>query len=176
MRIIGLGIADESGSLLTRSVDQLVLTFAGIEGDRHAGLNAKATVRQKYVPRGALIKNSRQLSMVSAEELIQTGLALSETQVLDWRAYGANICFEDAPALTRLAPGTRLVFASGAIVAIDGENEPCTKTGKTVSAQLGRNVSSAFVTAAWHLRGVVGWVERPGLLEVGEVFREVPRR
>ncbi len=175
MRIIGLGIGDVTESILTRSVDSLVLTFAGIEGDRHAGLNAKATMRQKYVPRGALIKNSRQLSMVSVEELTLTALALSESQVLDWRAYGANVCFDDASALTRVAPGTRLIFESGAIVVVDGAHDPCVKTGRAISAQLGRNVISAFVKAAMHCRGLVGWVERPGLLRVGDTPRELAR-
>ena len=78
-------------------------------------------------------------------------------------------------SVTALAPGTRLVFESGAIVVIDGENEPCTKTGKALSAQLGRDVRAKFVKAAWHRRGLVAWVERPGVLNLGDEPRLVPR-
>ena len=174
MRITGLGIADTKGSFVARAVDSVVLTFAGIEGDRHAGLVAKAAPGQRYAPRGVELKNSRQLSLVSLEELAETASAL-EVPALDWRTFGANVCFSMAPELTKLASGTRLIFASGAIAVIDGENEPCVKTGKALSAQLGRDVRSAFVKAGWHRRGLVAWVERPGLLRLGDEPRVVPR-
>jgi len=174
MRLVGLGIADEKGSFITRSVELVVLSYAGIEGDRHAGLVAKATVRQRYAPRGAELRNSRQLSLVSVEELAETAKALDVPQ-LDWRSYGANLCFAEAPTLTRVLPGTRLVFESGAIVVIDGDNDPCTSAGKAISAQVGRDVKSAFVKAALNRRGLVGWVERPGTLRVGDAPRLVER-
>ncbi len=174
MKLIGLGIAEQKGTFITRSVELVVLSFAGIDGDRHAGLVAKASVRQRYAPRGVELRNSRQLSLVSVEELAETAKALASAP-LDWRSYGANLCFEEAPALTQLAPGTRLVFASGAIVVIDGENVPCVQVGKVISAQLGRDVKSAFVKAAFHRRGLVAWVERPGTLRVGDVPKIVKR-
>ncbi len=174
MRVVGLGVVETRGSLLSRSVEQLTLELTGIDGDYHSGLTAKATVRQRWVPRGAQIRNSRQLSLVSLDELAQTAAAL-DVPSLDWRDYGANLCFSLAPKLTALAPGTRLVFESGAIVVIDGENEPCTKTGKALSAQLGRDVRAKFVKAAWHRRGLVAWVERPGVLNLGDEPRLVPR-
>jgi MOSC domain-containing protein YiiM len=175
MKLIGVGIADVKGSFLTRAIDDVVLSFAGIEGDAHAGLVARSTVRQRYLPRGVDIRNSRQLSLVSAEELAQTAGLLNVPSPLDWRAYGANLCFSQAPSLTTLAPGTRLVFDSGAIIVVDGENEPCTKTGKALSVSLGRDVRSAFVKAAMHRRGLVAWVERPGRVRVGDEPRIVPR-
>lgn len=174
MRVAGLGIADTKGSFVTRAIDSVVLSYAGIEGDRHAGLVAKAAPGQRYAPRGVELRNSRQLSLVSLEELAETASAL-EMPTLDWRTYGANVCFSAAPELTMIASGTRLIFASGAIVVIDGENEPCIKVGKALSEQLSHDVRSAFVKAGRRRRGLVAWVERPGLIRVGDEPRIVPR-
>ena len=155
-----LGIADTPGAFVTRAVDAVTLTLGGIEGDRHFGLTAKAGVRERHQPKGVEIRNARQLSIVSVEELADIARALA-APVVEWQRLGANLLLEGRAALTRLAPSSRLVFPSGATVAVDTENAPCSKPAR----ELGQ---PHFVKAARHLRGLVGWVERVGVVRVGD--------
>lgn len=175
MKVTFLGIADQPGSFLTRSVHQLTLGYAGIEGDRHAGLTAPAGVRQEYLDPEVVVRNTRQLSLVSAEELAATAQALA-VPFLEPAWLGANLCLDGAPALTATGPSTRLVFASGAVVVVDGDNAPCKLTGAAVARALeDPSLQSRFVKAAHRRRGLVGWVEREGLVRVGDEVTPFPR-
>lgn len=176
MEVAALGIADQPGAFVTRALDLAVLSYAGLEGDRHAGLTMKCGVRQKHLPRGTEIRNARQLSLVSVEELEQVAKALGVPR-LDYRWLGANVLIRGAPELTKVPPGSRFVFSSGAVLCIDGDNEPCTKAGKAVVEGLGAeaSVASRFVKAADGLRGLVAWVERPGSLKTGDRVTLVSR-
>lgn len=169
VRIAGLGIADSKGDFVTRAVEVVPLTWAGIEGDRHAGLTMKAGVRQRHLPKNTEIRNARQLSLLSAEELLQIATNLQLPRV-EFTWLGANLLLEGAPGLTRLPPSTRMVFPSGAAIVIDGDNEPCRKAGKAIVEALGtdQSIATRFVKAAWDLRGLVAWVERPGVIRVGD--------
>lgn len=157
---MGLGIADATGSFVTRAVPELPLVFGGIEGDRHFGLTRKAGVREKHQPRGTEIVNSRQLSLVSVEELAEVAAALGATH-LEWQKLGANLVLEGVPRLTRLRGSSRLVFPSGATVVVDSENWPCSGPARQLH-------QPGFVKAAVHKRGLVGWVERAGVVRVGD--------
>jgi MOSC domain-containing protein YiiM len=177
MEVAALGIADQPGRFVTRAIDLAVLSYAGLEGDLHAGLTMKAGVRQKHLKKGTEIRNARQLSLVSDEELAQISRALGVAP-LDYRWFGANLLVRGQPGFTKVGPGTRLVFASGAVLCLDGDNDPCTKTGRAVAAGLGlddETFPSRFVKAAMGLRGLVGWVERPGTIRAGDAVTVVPR-
>ena len=166
--VCGLGIADDPSTFITRAVERLTLDWAGIEGDRHFGLTAKAGVRQKHHPAGTEIRNARQVSIVSEEELNEVASKLAVPR-LGWQWLGANLCLRGLPRLTQLAPSTRFLFPSGACLVVNGENKPCTGPGRIVQHQLGAppRLVAQFVKAAHHLRGVVAWVERPGLIDAG---------
>lgn len=176
MEVAALGIADQPGEFVTRSLEVAVLSYAGLEGDRHAGLTMKSGVRQQHLPRGVELRNARQLSLVSVEELERVAQALGAPR-LDYRWLGANVLIRGAPELTRVAPGSRFVFSSGAVLCIDGDNDPCTKAGKAVAQGLGaaEGLASRFVKAAEGLRGLVAWVERPGSLKTGDRVTLVSR-
>ncbi len=176
MELAALGIADVPGAFVTRPLDLAVVTYAGLEGDRHAGLTMRAGVRQKHLPKGTEIRNARQLSLVSVEELEVISRALGVSRV-DFRWLGANLLVRGAPSLTRWPPGSRLQCASGAVLVIDGENEPCRKAGQAIVEGLGAEAQLAarFVKAAQHLRGLVAWVERPGTMRVGDALTLVSR-
>jgi MOSC domain-containing protein YiiM len=168
-RVTGLGIADQAGSFVTRPVPQLELTLAGIEGDRHFGLTAPAGVRQKHQPRGAELRNARQLSLVSTEELAEIARRLGVPHV-PWEGLGANLCLEGRAALSKLPPSSRLVFPSGATVVVDSENAPCSKPARELEAP-------TFVQAALGRRGLVGWVERGGVVRIGDavaIWEQLP--
>jgi MOSC domain-containing protein YiiM len=176
MEVAALGIADQPRDFVTRPLELAVLSYAGLEGDRHAGLTARAGVRQKHLPKGTEIRNARQLSLVSVEELAELARALGVERI-DYRWLGANVLVRKAPALTRCPPGSRLLFGSGAVLVIDGDNEPCRKAGMGLVRGLGADegLASRFVKAAQHLRGLVAWVERPGTIRLGDPVTLVSR-
>lgn len=169
--LTALGIADDPTTFVTRPVERLALTWGGIENDRHFGLTAKAGVRQKHHPAGTEIRNARQLSIVSEEELAEIAGTLQVPRMA-WTWLGANLCLTGLPKLTQLLPSTRLKFPSGACVVIDGENKPCTGPGKQAQRALGApaGLVAQFVKAAHQRRGVVAWVERPGVVAAGDVI------
>ncbi len=169
--LTGLGTALEKETFETSPVTSLALCWEGIAGDRHSGLTAKSGVRQKHHPKGTEIRNARQLSLVSEEELEEIATALGVPAV-DWRAIGANLCVRGISKWTQLAPSSRLLFESGACVVIDGENEPCRGPGRKLQKRFPNDatIDTRFVKAAWKRRGLVGWVERPGVISVGMKF------
>ena len=63
-----------------------------------------------------------------------------------------------------------MFFPSGAALAIEGENLPCTGPGKVIAAQYPDRdgLATQFPKAAMHLRGLVAWVERPGIITAGD--------
>jgi len=165
-------IGTEPKSLVTRDVSEVKVTWEGFAGDRHAGLTRPADVRVKWFPRGVPIRNTRQVSLVSSEELALIAGALEVPQVLAaW--LGANLELAGLPRLTELPPGTRLFFPEDATLVVEGENEPCTGPGKVIEAHHPERakLASRFVKAAWKKRGLVGWVERPGVIRPGDAVK-----
>ncbi len=168
--VTGLGLADTPGSFVTRPLNQVALTWGGLEGDRHFGLTMKSNVRQKHHPRGTELRNSRQLSILSDEELALIASDLDVPRVsFEW--LGGNLCLRGLESLTRLAPSTRLRFPSGACLAVDSENLPCTGPGKIIHTHFPaapKGFASRFVKAALNRRGLVAWVESPGRISLGD--------
>jgi len=147
---------------------ELILTYAGIVGDRHEGLTRKAGPREPWYPRGTPMRNERQISIVGAEELAEIATALGIPH-LDPTWIGANLVLSGLPNLTRFAPRTLLLFPSGATIRIDGDNDPCRKSGAAIATHANRpDLQFAFVKAAKDKRGLVAWVEREGAIKPGD--------
>ena len=162
-------------SMITTSLDQVYVDLAGFEGDLHAGFTRKADARTPYYPRGIEIRNDRQVTIVSTEELTQITIALNLPEVLpEW--LGANLLFSGIPRLTQLPPNTRLVFGNGVVLVVQAENLPCTGPGEVLAAHFGRpELENLFPRVAMGLRGLVACVEKPGWLKVGDsVQAKVP--
>ena len=73
----------------------------------------------------------------------------------------------------------RLFFEQDAVLVVMGENAPCTTTGQTIQDQYPDvpGLTQAFPAAALHRRGVVGWVERPGIIAPGDSVRaDIPEQ
>ncbi|MCP3144279.1 MOSC domain-containing protein [Pyxidicoccus xibeiensis] len=171
-RTVRVLVCTEQKSFVTHDLPEVRLSFEGIEGDRHAGLTRLSDVRTPWFPRGTPIRNTRQLSLVSTEELAQVAHALELPRVLaSW--LGANLEVEGIPRLTQLPPGTRLFFPEDAVLAVEGENEPCTGPGKVIEGHHPGipKLASRFVKAAWERRGLVAWVDRPGVIRAGDAVR-----
>lgn len=118
------------------------------------------------------MRNSRQLTIVSVEELAEAAGALGIPRLLpEW--LGANLLISGLPHLTQLAPGTRLFFPGEAVVVVEGENAPCRVAGKEVNRHFPEraDLAGAFPKAAVHRRGIAAWVERAGWIAAGDVFQ-----
>jgi hypothetical protein len=161
----------DRASFETSALGRLALTFEGIPGDRHGGFTRFAGGREPWYPRGAEMRNERQLSILSPDELAETAadMGIPELQP-QW--IGANILVSGIPRLTMLPPRTCLFFAGGVTIRIDGLNVPCRFSGRSVARHFPDkpHLDLAFVRAARRRRGLVGWVEKPGVIEAGEAL------
>src|SRR5690606_1750654 len=74
--VVAVLVARDPTDLRSQAEPQVNVTFEGIAGDRHAGLTMRAGGRHLVYPRGTEIRNTRQISIVSAEELAETAQAM----------------------------------------------------------------------------------------------------
>ncbi|WP_299866684.1 MOSC domain-containing protein [uncultured Hoeflea sp.] len=151
----------EDDSLKTKPIEKATMTFGGMQEDRHSKLVTKADVRyRRQYPDGTPIRNTRQVSILSVEELlvIQHKMDLPE---FDAGWIGANMVVSGIPDFTLLPPSTRLLFSSGAALVVDNENRPCRYPGDEIEA-LYPGHGRFFAKAAANRRGVVAWVEKEG--------------
>lgn len=156
------------GSRVVSTPRQIIyLTAEGVEGDRHAGLTRLADSRNKDVQRGTEVRNDRQVTIVSEEELarVAEGLRVPEVRP-EW--LGANLCLSGLVALSDLPQGTQLSFPTGAVLRVEAQNQPCTVAGGGVeSAYPDRTgLASEFPKAAMGLRGLTASVDQPGPISV----------
>jgi hypothetical protein len=156
-----------------QAVEVLDLDWGGPLGDRHHGLTMRSDTRQKSVfARGTEIRNHRQVSLVDMAELADVAAALG-IESLPPGLIADNICTSGITGLTDLPRMTRLVFASGAVVMLGGENMPCTIAGGLVAGRYAID-PAAFPKAALGRRGVTGWVEHPGTVRPGDSLQVIP--
>lgn len=151
------------------ATDRVMLRFDGPEGDCHAGLTRKSDSRtlQTY-KRNTDIRNVRQVTILSVEELEETAQALG-IPAIDPSWFGANMVVSGIADFTLLLPSTRLQFPSGATLVVDMENLPCSQIAEVV-ARHHPDVQFKVVPAAMHKRGVTAWVEREGEMLVGDAM------
>jgi hypothetical protein len=155
----------------TRAVETLALGFDGIEGDYHAGFTRRSGGREPWYPRGTEMRNERQLSIVAADELaiVAERMGIAELRP-EW--IGANLVLEGIPNLSMLPSASLLFFKGGVTLKVDAQNHPCRYSGRSIAENAGLadvyGVALAFVKAAKRLRGLVGWVEKPGIISHGE--------
>ncbi len=170
-RITWLGRVEEGGEGI-RSVplDAVHATYAGVEGEVHAGLTRPACtrVRDQY-PKGTEIRNVRQFSIVSAEEMAAIAAEIGvEALAPEW--LGASIVIEGLPDFSHVPPSSRLQNADGTALVIDMQNRPCIYPAKEIEKDRPGH-GKAFKPAAEGRRGVTAWVEREGPLRVGDELR-----
>lgn len=156
------------GEIASVAAPSLSLSYAGIEGDRHTGLVRPSGAREPWYPRGTPMRNERQISILSEEEMSEVAAAMGiATLSAAW--IGGNLLLSGVPALSRMPPRSLLMFPSGATIRIDGDNGPCRISGRSIAAHTGDpRHEFSFVKAAMHKRGLVGWVEREGSVSVGD--------
>ena len=161
---------DREAGLESEPKEALELDWTGVVGEAHGGLTRPACSRvARQYPRGAEIRNARQATAVSAEELERIRLAMDAPELRpEW--LGANLLVAGIENFSALPPSSRLIGPDGAALVVDMENAPCRLPGEVIERHL-PGVGARFARAALGRRGVTLWVERPGRLRVGDRLR-----
>lgn len=170
-RITWLGIVpDRTTSMRAVETKELSLSFAGAEGEAHGGLTRPSCTRVvSQYPKDTEIRNTRQLTLLSAEEIAATAAEMG-LDTLDPVLLGANIVVSGLPDFTHLPPSARLQGEGGVTLTVDMENRPCQLPAREIEAEA-QGFGARYKAAAKGRRGVTAWVEREGKLSVGETLR-----
>jgi hypothetical protein len=166
-----LGLVESRAiGLPSQPIQELSALFSGPKGEDHGGLTRASCSRVlSQYPRNTEIRNTRQFSILSAEELdiIAKKMGLDR---LDPALVGATMVIRGIPDFTHLPPSSRLQGAGGATLVVDMENQSCQLPAKPIEA-IHASKGASFKFAASGLRGVTAWVEREGQFQVGEKIR-----
>lgn len=168
--ITWLGVVQTPGLLPSTAQKEVFAGFAGAAGEVHGGLTRASCSRMTgQYPRGTEIRNVRQFSVLSAEELALIAEEMG-LDAVDPSLLGASLVISGIPDFTHLPPSSRLQADTGATLVVDMENRPCLFPAKEIEA-VHSGFGKKFKPAATHLRGVTAWVEREGVLRLGAKVR-----
>lgn len=170
-KIVWMGkVPQDRPDIRSQAVQEAFASYAGFEGDYHAGLTRKSCVRVKSQhPEGTEIRNVRQFSIVSAEELAAIAAVIG-LETLDPVLLGAAIVVEGIDDFTHVPPNARLQAANGTTIVVDMQNGPCNFPAREIEKNAPGH-GKGFKAAAKDRRGVCAWVEREGQLKVGDTLR-----
>jgi hypothetical protein len=163
-------VEDRDAGLPATPLQAMDLGFDGPLGESHGGLTRLSCSRVLGLyPRNTPIRNVRQLSILSAEELdlIAADMGLP---ALDPALLGASMVLRGLPDLTHLPPSSRLLADSGASITVDMENRPCTLPARPIEDRHA-GYGKRFKPAAANRRGVTAWVEAEGRVAIGDRLR-----
>lgn len=169
--IVWLGsVANSEVDLTSRPLDTMPLGLDGYEGEFHAGLTRQSCSRviQQY-PRYTDIRNTRQLSIVSQEELDQIAQEMG-LETLHPHLIGASVVLKGIPDWSHVPPSSRLIAEGGPGLIIDMENRPCHLPAPFIEAE-NPGLGKAFKASAKGRRGVTASVEQIGTLSLGMQMR-----
>ena len=156
--------------LASSRVDKVRVSYAGLDGESHSGLVRASCVRVRHqYPQGTEIRNTRQVSIVSLEELATIAGAMGIAELRpEW--LGANLLVSGIPNFSQIPPSTRMIFDGGASLVVDLENSPCKYPGEIIERHH-PGAGRLFAKAAVGHRGVTAWVEREGGIDSGDSIR-----
>jgi hypothetical protein len=167
--VIWMGVVsnNDRAELMADPLEAMDLTFEGIAGSVHGGLTRASCSRvTAQYAKGTAIRNERQLSIVSAEELAQIAAKMGLDSVDPVRV-GASMVIKGIPDFSHVPPSSRLQAPSGATLAVDMENRPCHLPARSLEvAHPGQG--KRFKTAAKGLRGVTACVAAEGRIALGD--------
>ncbi|MEM1236108.1 MAG: sulfurase [Pseudomonadota bacterium] len=160
-------VPDRNASLASQAVETAEITFAGIDGEAHGGITRASCSRVKSQhPRGTEIRNVRQLSVVSEEELNEIAQAMGIAR-LHPHQVGASLMVRGLPDFTHLPPSSRLQGPTGVTFIVDMENRPCHLPARVIDEDE-PGFGGKFRASAEGRRGVTVSVEREGVLALGD--------
>ena len=163
-------VADRGAALASAPLDQVMARFTGLDGEAHGGLTRPSCSRvTAQHALGTEIRNCRQLTILSAEDLALIAADMG-LDALDPGLLGASMVIAGLPDFSHLPPSARLQTDSGATLVVDMQNYPCTLPAPGIeAAHPGKG--ARFKPAAKDRRGVTAWVEREGILRIGDRLR-----
>jgi hypothetical protein len=168
--VVWLGHVAASSTLRAAVVPSLDLDFEGVTGGRHEGATRPSCVRVRNLyPEGTRIRNVRQLSVLSEDEIDQIARNMGLDQ-LNPALLGVSIVLRGIPDFTHVPPASRLQGPSGVTLTTDTENRPCVLPGREIEVDEPGH-GKDFKPAAKGIRGVTAWVERPGSLTLGDMMK-----
>ena len=170
-KITWLGrVENQDDGIRSVPLREMAVSYAGVEGEIHGGLTRSSCVRVKdQHPEGMEIRNVRQFSVLSAEELAEIAAEIGVEQLRpEW--LGASVVIEGIPDFSHVPPSSRLQNEAGTTLVIDMQNRPCIYPAKEIEKDWPGH-GKAFKPAAMGRRGVTAWVEREGPLQVGDEMR-----
>lgn len=145
-------------------------SYAGLADDYHGGLTRASCVRVKSQhPEGTEIRNVRQLTILSVEEMAEIAADIG-LEALDPIHLGATLVVQGVPDFTHLPPSARLQAKNGTTLVIDMQNAPCNLVSREIEKDHTGH-GKGFKAAAKGKRGVCAWVEREGQLSIGDTLR-----
>jgi len=161
------------GTLEKVAQNELEFAFDGIVGDRHRGATRRAWDLTDKQPGGTERRNERQWSAAAQEDLDAVAARLELMQPLSAGDVAVNLCISGVPDFSRLPRGTTLTFECGVVLMVEEFNPPCSRMSRHLATRwktLGGNPlgDHDFIEAAKFSRGLVGVVEVPGIVCVGE--------
>ncbi len=163
-------VESREATLRSEPLDMVDATLEGFPGEDHGGATRPSCSRvlALYPERGTPIRNTRQLSILSTEELAEIAQTLG-LEELSPDLLGASLILSGLPDFSHIPPGTRLQAPSGATITIDLENGPCNFPAKEIE-ETHPGHGKGFKAAAMGKRGVTAWIEREGRIAVGDTL------
>jgi len=148
-KIVWLGrVPDRDAALSSQPAQELQALYSGIVGEDHGGLTRPSCSRVvTQYPKGTDIRNTRQICIVSAEEMAAVAAEIG-VDAFDPSWCGAGMVIEGIPDFTHIPP-------------------PCHLPAPYIDADAPGH-GRGFKAAAKDRRGVTAWVEREGTLHVGD--------
>ena len=165
---------------VTAPVGELALSYEGIAGDLHSGITRKSGSREPWYTRGSEMRNERQVTILSRADLAEAAAEMGiDTIEPEW--IGGNITIDGIASLSMLPAATLLFFEGGATLKVDFQNGPCRISGNAIADHYPdkdrATLSLGFVPAAKRKRGLLAWVEKPGVIEPGEkMYAQLPEQ
>lgn len=168
--ITWLGAVPPDAGLRSVAAREMHLTYAGATGEAHSGLTRASCVRVKSQwPQGTEIRNERQLSVLSQEE-IDAIAAECGLETLDPALLGCSIVVKGISDFTHVPPSSRLQAENGTTIVVDMENRPCVLPAREIEIDHPTH-GKPFKAVAQGRRGVTAWVQHEGMLKVGDILR-----
>lgn len=167
--IVWLGVVSSAdrAALMGETLERMEISFEGIPASVHAGLTRPSCSRvTSQYKKGTPIRNERQLSVVSEEELALIAQTMGVPHV-DPARLGASIVLRGIPDFSNVPPSSRLQASSGATLCIDMQNRPCQFPAKSLEVVY-PGQGKGFKAAAKGLRGVTASVAAEGVLDLGD--------
>ncbi len=161
------------GTLEKVAQTELEFAFDGIVGDRHRGATRRAWDLTDKQPGGTVRRNERQWSAVAQEDLDAVSARLELINPLTAGDVAVNLSISGVPDFSKLPRGTTLTFERGVVLMVEEYNPPCSRMSKhlaeTVKTRAAEPMADdAFIAESKFSRGLVGVVEVPGIVKVGD--------